>query len=102
MAAAAPLEEVTLDAAGGIAECEPAVIRLQTELIIRWRDRLCAPRAHPPGRFIAGLALEFQGDRDKARGYYQPLPILAKDAHSERPELRQAKPPSPSSEPVIA
>jgi enoyl-CoA hydratase/carnithine racemase len=34
----AELERVTLDLAGRIVECGPAAIRLQKELIIRWRD----------------------------------------------------------------
>ncbi|HSE91914.1 MAG TPA: hypothetical protein VLF19_01310 [Methylomirabilota bacterium] len=48
-----------------------------------------------PNRFhgLAGAAraAELAGDRDKARGYYQQLLALAKDADSERPELKQAK-----------
>ena len=36
-------------------------------------------------------AAELAGNRDKARDYYQQLLSLAKDADSERPELKQAK-----------
>ena len=38
VAPAAELERVTLDLAGRIVECGPAAIRLQKELIIRWRN----------------------------------------------------------------
>jgi enoyl-CoA hydratase/carnithine racemase len=38
VAPAAELERVTLDLAGRIVACGPAAIRLQKELIIRWRD----------------------------------------------------------------
>jgi tetratricopeptide (TPR) repeat protein len=48
-----------------------------------------------PNRFhgLAGAAraAELAGNRDKARTYYQQLVALAKDADSERPELKQAK-----------
>ena len=39
----------------------------------------------------AARAAELAGNRDKARDYYQQLLSLAKDADSERPELKQAK-----------
>ena len=38
VAPAAELERVTLALAGRIVECAPAAIRLQKELIIRWRS----------------------------------------------------------------
>jgi tetratricopeptide (TPR) repeat protein len=48
-----------------------------------------------PNRFhgLAGAAraAELAGNRDKARAYYQQLIALAKDADSERPELKHAK-----------
>jgi tetratricopeptide (TPR) repeat protein len=48
-----------------------------------------------PNRFhgLAGAAraAELAGNREKARVYYQQLITLAKDADSERPELKQAK-----------
>ena len=48
-----------------------------------------------PNRFhgLAGAAraAELAGNRDKARGYYEQLLALAKNADSERPELTQAK-----------
>jgi tetratricopeptide (TPR) repeat protein len=48
-----------------------------------------------PNRFhgLAGAAraAELAGNRDKARASYQQLLMLAKDADSERPELKQAK-----------
>jgi hypothetical protein len=48
-----------------------------------------------PNRFHglagAGRAAELAGNRDKARAYYQQLITLAKDADSERPELKHAK-----------
>jgi tetratricopeptide (TPR) repeat protein len=48
-----------------------------------------------PNRFhgLAGAAraAELAGNRDKARAYYQQLITLAKDADSERPELKHAK-----------
>ncbi len=54
-----------------------------------------ASQRSDPNRFhgLAGAAraAELAGDRDKARGYYQQLLILAKYADSERPELSQAK-----------
>ncbi len=39
----------------------------------------------------AGRAAELAGNTDKARGYYQRVVILTKDADSERPEITQAK-----------
>jgi Tfp pilus assembly protein PilF len=48
-----------------------------------------------PNRYhgLAGAAhaAELSGNRDKARAYYQQLLVLAKDADSERRELKQAR-----------
>src|SRR5262245_40894412 len=52
-------------------------------------------RRSDPNRFngLAGAAraAELAGNRDKARAYYQELLVLAKDADTERPEIKQAK-----------
>ncbi len=54
-----------------------------------------ASQRSDPNRFHglagAGRAAEATGNRDKARSYYQQLLKLAKDADSERPELKHAK-----------
>jgi enoyl-CoA hydratase/carnithine racemase len=73
VAPAAELERVTLDLAGRIVECGPAAIRLQKELIIRWRNT-DLPAAIEAG--IDAFARSYATDepREAMRAYLEKRP----------------------------
>ena len=54
-----------------------------------------ASQKHDPNRFRglygAGKAASLVGDQAKAKSYYEKLVVLAKNADTERPELKEAK-----------